>query len=128
MTPAILPTRLDLVRGDADDLSVAAVFQGVPVDLSSVSLMWWTVKYRHGDPDSAAVMMKTRLTGGIIVTDAVNGLATVHIEGSDWAGYTGIGQLVWDLQIVSPASPLPKPITLAQGPLVVLQDVTRASS
>lgn len=115
---------LSLVRGDSAYLDLVVTDRGEPVDLSVVEL-WWTAKHRLADEDDRAVIRKTRAGGGIVVTDALNGAATVIIDADDWGAYTGTGPLVWDLQMKVPSSPTPLVVTVAQGKVQVTQDVTR---
>lgn len=120
-------TDLPLIRGDSAYLDVLITEpDGQPADLSVVAL-WWTAKHRTSDADANAVMRKTRVSGGIVLTDAVNGAATVVIDATDWAGYTGTGNLVWDLQMKVPGTPdLIR--TVANGRVLVTQDVTRETA
>ena len=118
-------TALEITRGDTRTLDVTC-FQpdGVTaLDITGFDL-WWTAKRTTGDPDPG-VMQKTTATGGIAVTGAASGLATVTIDPADTSALPGVTQLVWDLQARDPAGRIH---TLASGTLTVLADVTRATS
>lgn len=107
---------LTLTRGDTRTFDLVA-----GVDLSGKTVRW-TAKYRRDDVMADAVFAKTsEVDGGIEVTNAVGGLATVTIVAADWDAYVGRSALVWDLEIADGDEPK----TPLRGDIRVRQDVTR---
>ena len=75
---------LTITRGDERTLSVAVLNpNGTPANLTGKRVLW--AAKRH--PSETAVVSKSSTAGGITVTDAANGLATVTILPADTSGY-----------------------------------------
>jgi hypothetical protein len=112
-----------LFRGDDRNLTVEALAPGGggAQDLTSWSL-WFTGKLDIGDADVAAVFQYT-IGGGITITNAAGGLATIAIDGDDTAVLTDASTVLWcDLQGKDGSG---KVATLATGKITVEAEVTR---
>ena len=111
-----MTTSLDLTLTRGDDRAMALV---TGIDLAGALGVRFTARYRSDD--TTAVFTKT-LGAGIVVTDAVGGLATVTISHADWSAYTGRGALVYDVEVTTAAG---KVSTVLKGGIAVLEDVSR---
>ena len=112
-----------MTRGDTVSFSIAVTLSGAPFDLSSCSL-WFTAKNKFTDLDNAAVFQKT-IGNGIVVTNAVQGLATVTILPADTNSLSLIKTILfWDLQLKDSSNNI---YTINSGNLIVSPDVTLAS-
>lgn len=97
---------------------------GAPLDVTGYTI-WFTAKRQLSDPDPG-VFQQTIAGGELVVTNASLGLGYVRIDPSDTVTLgDSTTQLLWDLQIKSPAADTPVS-TVARGTLTVEPDVTRA--
>lgn len=112
-----------MTRGDSASFSVSVTLGGVPFDLSSCSL-WFTAKNKFTDPDVNAIFQKT-IGNGIIVTNGVQGLATINLLPADTSVLGLIKTILfWDLQLKDSLNNI---YTINSGNLIVSPDVTQAS-
>jgi hypothetical protein len=85
--------------------------------------MWFTAKWAYRDLDAAAVFQKT-IGSGIVITNALLGLATATLVAADTSGLAAVKvPLVWDIQVRTAGG---ETFTVAKGNLIVTPDVTRA--
>lgn len=110
---------LELVRGDSGPLSVALWHKAAAFDAAGHALIW-TVKWREGDPDAAALIQKT-VGAGIAVTAV--GAAEITLVPQDTAQLEPGVPLPWDVQAQHLLSGEVR--TVARGTLVLAADVTR---
>lgn len=109
-------------RGDNNDLDLAVTKSGNPVNLTGATLRF-TAKLDKADPDADAVIAKVSTDSSQIeITDAVNGLATVHILPADTFDLEDVSVLFYDAQVVDGTGAV---YTLAEGKIKVILDVTR---
>lgn len=117
-----MSTALEITRGDTTTLNVSC-FQtdGVtPLNITGYTL-WFTAKYVVADADPG-VFQKTTTAGGITITNAAGGIATVSLVPTDTSSLAGV-VLLWDLQGKDPSGNI---TTLASGTLTITADITRA--
>lgn len=106
---------IELTRGDANDMALVT-----GINLTGCTVLF-TAKYRPDD--TTAIMSKSSGSSAQLeVTNAAAGLATVKIVAADWAGYSGIVDLHYDVQVTDASS---QPSTVLVGRIKVVQDVTR---
>ncbi len=112
---------LSMVRGagPAIDLTIKKL-DGSAYDLTGCSVTM-TAKRSADDPDSAAVFRKTTGGGGITVTNAAGGLATVQLSAADTRNVPGDVDLAYDVTVKTGAGSVSKPIV---GKLTVAADVS----
>lgn len=118
-------TPLYIFRGDTTFIDVTAIgTDGEPFNLNNCS-MWFSLKRSLADADEDALVSKT-LIDGILIVDAVEGLATVVIDPEDTEalGAPALG-LYWDVQVKDASNSV---YTIARGTMNVLADVTRSSA
>lgn len=107
---------ITLVKGNPQSFALVA-----GQNLSG-KLVQWMAKYRATDDDDDAVFTKdSDAVGGVAVTDAVGGLATVTLDASDWAAYSH-GSMVWAVQLVAADD---TPTEILSGRVIVTTDVIR---
>lgn len=114
-----------MTRGDSRTLDIHVVDKlGVDVDLTSVFL-WFTAKLSLEDGDDTAILRKTTGGGGITITDAAHGGATVTLAPADTLNIPGKQglSLFWDLQSRSNSGLI---ATLDQGTMVIKAGATRS--
>jgi hypothetical protein len=115
-------SELEMYRGDDESFDIAVTKDGIAVDLTGASIRF-TAKRRATDVDLEAVIAKTSaVAGGIVVTNALGGIARVDIVPADTEDLTASARLIWDLQAVDGTG---KVRTLADGTLIVHADVSR---
>lgn len=121
---------LDLIRGDDNFVEmflerkdVDGVWQ--PLDLSTVTKLWFTAKASWEDADDDAFFLLT-IGDGITVTDAENGLALARIEPDVTRALTALVRYVYDVQYLEPGNAEIQ--TADRGRLTVLRDATYAVS
>ena len=114
---------LTLIRGDTAIIPVEVNdAAGNDVDLSGAEV-FFTVKARRSDPDSAAVIRKQ--TGdGITVTVPAEGKLTVTLDPEDTADI-GRGRYRYDVQVVADDGTVQ---TVADGSVLLREDVTLATA
>lgn len=116
-------------RGDTIEFDVYVSRGGVALDISAVVEMWCTGKLNVDDLDTNAVFQKKLSTGGITVTDPVNGVARVKILPADTNDVviTNDGTVVvhCDVAIKMPAA---EQFTVKRFDLPLIADVTRATA
>lgn len=96
-----------------------------PVDLTGATL-YMTVKYRYADPDPGFAQITSagaNVSGGIIVTDAANGLATATFYDTVTTGVSGQTAFVYDVKVIEADGDESIPIF---GTLTITPAVTRA--
>ena len=93
-------TSLTMIRGDTRFLEIAAKqADGVTAfDITNATL-WFTAKVNVSDADPGQFQKHTGTGGGITKTNAVGGIARVHIEPANTEGLTADTTLVWDAQM-----------------------------
>lgn len=121
---------LDLIRGDDNFIEIFLERKDVdgvwqPLDLSTVTKLWFTAKSSWEDDDDDAFFLLT-IGDGITVTDAENGLALARIEPDVTRALTAMGRYVYDIQYLEPSNAEIQ--TADRGRLTVLRDVTFAVS
>ena len=88
------------------------------------ALIWLTIKHKSTDVDSDAVLQYSSTeVSEIEVTDALNGLFTVHFSGSDKEDLEGTW--FYDIKVKLASGEL---VRLARGVIEFLPNITRASS
>ena len=117
-----MATALEITRGDTSALNVTC-YQSDGVTALNITgyTLWWTAKNRDGDADPG-VIQKTTTGGGVTITNAVGGLATVNLAAADTSGLGGV-LLLWDLQAKDAGGNI---TTLASGTVTITADITRA--
>lgn len=113
---------LKMYRGDTTEFTVTAVdADGAPLDLTG-AVIWMTGKVTETDTDANAQFQHNSDTiGGIALTDADSGIATITMEAADTEDLAGTTPLFYDVQCVDALGGIQ---TLAKGILSVLVDVT----
>lgn len=110
-----------MYRGDTADFDLVVTQNGSPVNLTGSTLRF-TAKRRVTDGDADAIFSKSSASATEIeITDAVNGLATVHGLPADTAGLAGKTKLFYDVQVTDS---LGRVYTLDYGTITVLVDVS----
>jgi len=96
-----------------------------PLDISGGKL-WFTLKRTYVDPDSAAVAQLSSPAGGITITSAQSGRATISLPPQATLNFPdGTVQLVYDVQFKDAAGNV---TTTEGGPIDVAPDATRTTS
>lgn len=120
-------TIAEMYRGDHQDITLA-VFQAdgaTPQNITGWSL-WMTGKLNVDDADAAALFTRTIANGGIVVTSATGGLATITILPADTSALVEKStDVLIDVQGKSGTGRIS---TLKSGKLVVKADLTRATT
>lgn len=101
--------------------------KNAPVDLASAKV-YFTVKARISDPDSAALITKRNAAAGgsdtqITITDAPQGLLEIYLEPADTADVKA-GTYVYDVQVVLANG---KTYTAVRDKLILKDDVTKGN-
>lgn len=113
-------SRLRMIRGDTFSFSATVTDSNGVVNLTGKSLIF-TLKTAYSDADVNAIAQKKSSTGGIVITDAPNGLATITLLPADTRTLGDEFQvLVWDLQLIDGSNVY----TVASGRMEVTPDVT----
>lgn len=113
-----LNLQLTMVRGDTYSFNIAITQDGDPFNLTGYTL---TMTAKWNVRDTGNVFQLTSPASGIIITDAVNGLATVTVSPSNTSSLPPhVVDLRYDIQ-ASSGSTIYTPI---RGILRVLPDVT----
>lgn len=114
-------TYIKAVRGDDEEYDITLVDEaGQPLDLDDLDEMWFTVH----DTDNSDLLQKTRTGGGIVVTDAAAGEATISITPADTEDLPSRAlSLAYDVQVRDSTGVISTPI---RGRLRVSPDVTTA--
>lgn len=74
---------ITLQKGDTEFIELSLTNpDGTPLNLAGIAQIYFTVKRRLSDPDSAAILSKS-LGSGIAITDAAAGSALIIIAGAD---------------------------------------------
>ncbi len=110
---------LEMFRGDTEQFFLSISRNEVPVDLNDAKI-WMTGRRSQG---ASALFIKTSdMGGGIEITDASGGLATVTMSNTDTAGLSSeVVTLVYDVQVRESSGRIS---TVFSGNLVVKPDVT----
>lgn len=115
-----------IFRGDDRSITIAALqADGVTAQNITGWALWFTGKLAIADADVAAVFQRTVAGGGITITNAVGGLATVTLVPANTDSLTQDTTLFCDLQGKDGSG---KIYTLATGKLVVQAEVTRSTA
>lgn len=116
-------TDFTMPRGDTFFIDHTVTSAGSPYDLTGKSLRF-VAKRAVGDPDSAAVFVKTSPSGGVAITNPTQGLARTTIAPADTSGLAAVAHaLRWELQVTDP-TPNPDAVyTVDKGYLLVDPDV-----
>jgi hypothetical protein len=93
-----------------------------PLDLAG-KVLWFTAKRRLTDIDAVAVFQKSSTGGGITVTNAPGGLASIDVLHEDTIGLSSRADttLHWDVQVVAGVDVK----TLDEGTWLIRVDVTQ---
>ena len=111
---------LRMSRGDTFRIDIVVSDKNGVINLTGKSLIA-TFKNKVTDADNVAVVQKKTSTGGIVITSAVAGEATITLLPGDTSTLPAVWtQLQWDIQLVDGASVY----TVASGRLEVSPDVT----
>ncbi len=96
-----------------------------PVNLAG-AILWMTVKTQYSDPDPGVAQVTSTVSntyGGIIVTDATNGLATATFYDTTFASVIGPVDFYYDVKVIEANGTESIPIF---GRLTIKAAVTRA--
>lgn len=118
--------RLTMPRGDRATFELAitdGAATPAPLDLGGRSL-YFTAKRRAYEPDDEAVIAKSSPSGGINVTDAPGGLATLTIVPDDTIELEAWTRLVFDVEVRDDEDSTDV-ATVIKGTLIVTEDVRR---
>lgn len=116
-----LSVNLKMVRSDTYAFEIAVILNGAAVDLTGGTLTM-TAKWDVVDLDANAVFVRSTGNGGIAVTNAVGGLATVTIASTNTTALPAhTVNLVYDIQLVNTLGSI---YTVLNGILTVVPDVT----
>jgi hypothetical protein len=114
-----LNLQLTMVRGDTYSFDIAVLQNGAPFNLTGCTLLF-TAKYNVRD--ASPFFQRSSVTGGITVTNATGGLATVAFTPSNTTPLAlHIYDLPYDIQVTDGSGNIYTPI---RGILRVLPDVT----
>ena len=115
----------EMYRGDHQDIALA-VFQANGTTAQNITgwSLWMTGKLNVDDADAAALFTRTVANGGIVVTSATGGLATITLLPANTSALTDASTDV--LIDVQGKSGTGRVSTLKSGKLVVKADLTRA--
>ena len=113
---------LKMYRGDTTEFTVAATdADGAVLDLTG-AVLWFTGKLNETDTDANAQFQHNSDTiGGIELTDADQGIATITMLAADTEELTGTTLLFYDVQCVDALGGVQ---TLAKGQIQILVDIT----
>lgn len=122
----MLPANLRIVRGDTFSLTLTVTRDGRPLDLTGALGLWLTAKtvVDNALDDAAAVFQKT-LSAGIVVTDALGGVARVTIASVDTNTLSPGTTLHFDVQIKTANGDI---LTVVVGTILIVADVTRTTT
>lgn len=116
-----LSVNLKMVRSDTYAFEIAVILNGAAVDLTG-GVLTMTAKWDVVDLDANAVFVRSTGNGGIVVTDATGGLATVTIASANTTALPAhTVNLVYDIQLVNTLGNI---YTVLNGILTVVPDVT----
>lgn len=116
---------ITIYRGDTVKLNLYVTQGGVAFDLTSVKV-WFTAKNAFADVDGSAIFQKTTSGGGIVVVAPLSGIAQVTIAPTDTDDLpNNKTSLFYDAQVKDASDNI---FTVAYGNLIVLPDVTRATT
>lgn len=122
--PTLVAQQLRMFRGDTPTFLITVTDRvGAAFDISGYEI-WFTAKNNKDDPDASAVFQITTVTGDIVITSGVGGLAEATPPASATSGFTADRQLFYDVQLRNAA--LTRTYTVAAGTLTVTRDITRA--
>ncbi len=120
----------EMWRGDTFELDLVVTRQDPvtklyrPVNLAGAKL-WITAKFNLEDTDDNAVFQASTTSGGIVITDAAAGKASIAVPATATIALTADeSRLFYDIQLDSAG----RIYTLERGTLIVNADVTRATS
>lgn len=121
--PTIVTQQLRMFRGDTPTFQLTVLNRDLnPFDLTGYSI-WFTAKRNLDDSDINALFQISTITGHIIVTDAVGGIAQIIPPASATYSLTSDAQVFFDIQIRNAG--LTRTYTVARGHLSIVRDVTR---
>lgn len=114
---------LEMRRGDTPIFEILVTnANGTVFDITGCTI-YFTAKRSIDDSDANAVISATTLNGGVIITDAPNGVAQAIPTAVSTSGLTIDENLFWDVQIKTVGGRIH---TIANGILSVVRDITRA--
>jgi hypothetical protein len=113
-----LPTTQNLTAVRGDDWSHQATFTLVTGSLVG-SKIWFTIKTRESDADSAALLQLNTVTGGVVIDDATH--ATVTLTAAQTELLTP-GTKFYDMAVLTSGG---KNYTAVKGRFIVVSDVTQ---
>lgn len=116
---------IGMSRGDTVVRAIRVERNEIAEDLSADKL-FFTAKRSSEDTDAEAVIKKSNVTAGIVVTSAAQGLAELTILPADTLGLSGlvVAVLVYDLQLVKPTGQV---FTISEGTVIVQPDSSIAT-
>lgn len=113
---------LDITRGDGKVFNLAITQNGAAFNPTGRSI-WFTVKIKAADTVFVFQKSSTDSPGGITITNAAAGEATMEITPQDTEGLPFHDTiLAFDLKLVDSTG---KPHTLTSGELTVVANITR---
>lgn len=115
----------EMSRGDSQSFEVPVInpLTEGPLNLTGAKI-WFTAKYNYVDPDERAAIRLNTVDGGVVITDALRGLARIDIEPIHTRAFPdGIVRLVYDVQVKDASGFV---TTIESGTLKVFPDVSRA--
>lgn len=118
-----LNANISMIRGDTYPFQMAIILDSLAVNLTGC-LLEFTAKWRVTDTDNQAVIQLTSATsGGIIIDDPINGLATVTIGATNTLAlpYHKV-ELLYDVRLTDT---LGKIHTVLYGTLTVRPNITQ---
>lgn len=114
-----LNLQLTMVKGDTYSFDIAVIQNGAAFNLTGCTILF-TAKYNV--KDSGFVFQRSSVTGGVTITNATGGLATVAFTPANTSGLAShIIDLPYDIQVTDGSGNIYTPI---RGILRVLPDVT----
>lgn len=122
---------LELRRGDDTSIrgEVMRRENGVPVPVDITNwTIWFTVKRRWPDSDGDAVFSKVSPGGGIGISDGPGGEFVVTINANDFLTVPVAERTILQYDVQVKTAPTNGIKTLGQGPLVILGEITQATS
>ena len=117
------PIILNMFKSSYQEFGIAVTLEGAVVDLTGMKLIFTVKQDPATQSDAQALIQKTTTNGGIVVTDAANGVAVIKVLVADTISAV-VGPYFWDLRLIASG----KMFEIAQGSFNIIQNVTRVTS
>ena len=130
------PNEVRIRRGDTETLKATVYRNGVIFNLTG-STVWFTAKVNLSDADTAAIIKKNSLSGGISIPSPTNGILLVNILPADTLSLTMptnltqnsqedyVAQLFYDIQVKTPSGEI---FTVVRSKMFVQFDITQTTT